>query len=272
MPDVSQTTQVLLRMQYRLMRHAGVPQPDLADTEFHCFSQFGEDGILLYLFAVLGATNRKAVEVCASDGVECNAANLIINHGWRGLLIDGDQAKVEAGRAFYAGHPHTTIAPPTLVASWITAENVDGLIASHGFSGEIDLLSLDVDGVDYWIWRAMRSIQPRVIVLEFNAVLGPDRTLTLPYDPNFRLDFSKQPYKCGASLPAFVKLGHEKGYRLVGITSLGINAFFVRNDVGADLLPEVSPRDCFARVTRLQEYSPLWLEAMYADGQTWDEV
>ena len=272
MSDLSQTAQLLLRTNYQLMRHLGVAQPDFADTEFHCFSQFGEDGILLYLFAVLGRTNRKAVEVCAGDGIECNVANLIINHGWRGLLIDGNQQLIEAGRAFYTAHAHTMTAPPTLLVSWITAENIDGLIASHGFLGEIDLLSLDVDGVDYWIWRAIRCIQPRVVVLEFNAGLGPERALTLPYDPNFRLDFSKQPYKCGASLPAFVKLGREKGYRLVGITSQGINAFFVRNDVGMDLLPEVAPRDCFARVTHLQGYAPNWLEVMYADGQKWDEV
>ena len=154
MSEVSQTAQLLLRTNYQLMRHLGVAQPDFADTEFHCFSQFGEDGVLLYLFAVLGRTNRKAVEVCAGDGIECNVANLIINHGWRGLLIDGNQQLIEAGRAFYTAHAHTMTAPPTLLVSWITAENIDGLIASNGFLGEIDLMSLDVDGVDYWIWRA----------------------------------------------------------------------------------------------------------------------
>jgi hypothetical protein len=75
-----------------------------------------------------------------------------------------------------------------------------------------------------------------------------------------------------SSLPAFAKLGREKGYRLVGTTSLGINAFFVRNDVGIGLLPELTPRQCFDRVTPLQEYHPSWLAMMYADGQTWDEV
>ena len=268
----SQPTQVLLRLQYNAMKRDGVPPPNLIDTEFRCYSQNGEDGILLYLFSILGTTNRKVVEVCVGDGVECNAANLIINHSWRGLLIDGDPNQIAAGTAFYASHENTRIVPPKLVASWVTAENIDSLISSHGFTGEIDLLSLDIDGIDYWVWRAIESISPRVVVLEFNAFFGPDRSLTLPYDSKFRLDLSQQPYKCGASLSAFVKLGREKGYRLVGVTSLGINAFFVRNDVGGDLLPEVSPQTCFRIAPSLTNYGPAWLEAMLSDGQRWDEV
>jgi hypothetical protein len=268
----SQPTQVLLRMHYQHLRHTGAPRPDLIDTEFRCYSQNGEDGILLYLFSVLGSTNRKVVEVCASSGIECNAANLIINHSWQGLLIDGDPDQIAVGKAFYAAHENTRFGPPTMVASWVTAENIDSLISSHGFFGDIDLLSLDLDGVDYWVWQAIQCIRPRVIVLEFNALLGPERSLTLPYDPNFRLDFSRQPYKCGASLAAFAKLGRRKGYRLIGVTALGINAFFVRDDVGIDILPTVSPQECFARVEHLKGVGPVQVDMMFADGQRWDEV
>jgi hypothetical protein len=268
----SQAEQALLRMQYQQIRHSGAPLPSLWDTEFRCYSQNGEDGILLFLFSVLGVTDRRAVEICCGNGIECNAANLIVNHGWQGLLMDGSPENINAGQAFYAAHLNTRFNVPTMAASWITAENIDGLIAHHGFTGNIDLFSLDVDGNDYWIWRAIRCIQPRIIVLEFNAGLGPDRALTLPYDPQFRLDPSRQPFQCGASLPAFVKLGNEKGYRLVGVTSLGINAFFVRNDVGPDVIPEVSCADCFASTGKLSAYGPSWLEAMYRDGQRWDEV
>jgi hypothetical protein len=268
----SQPAQVLLRLQYQALKRNGGTLPELIDTEFRCYSQNGEDGILLYLFAVLGCTNRKVVEVCAGDGIECNAANLIINHSWLGLLIDGDPNNIAAGKAFYAAHENTRFGSPALVASWVTAETIDDLIASHGFTGEIDLLSLDLDGMDYWVWRAIECIRPRVVVLEFNGLLGPDRSLTLPYDQKFRLDFSQQPYKCGASLSAFAKLGRAKGYRLIGVTALGINAFFVRNDVGGDLLPEVSPQHCFSNVERLKAFGPAWLEAMFTNGQQWDEV
>jgi hypothetical protein len=272
METASQVTQVLLRMQYQHMLRAGAPQPDLRDTEFRCYSQNGEDGILLYLFSLLGITNRKVVEICSSNGIECNAANLLVNHGWQGLLVDGDQAQIEAGKKFYANHPNTRFSVPTRSHHWVTAENVDQLIAHHGFAGHIDLLSLDLDGMDWWIWRAIQCIRPRVIVLEFNALLGPDRALTLPYNPQFRLNYSRQPYQCGASLSAFAKLGCEKGYRLVGVTSLGINAFFVRADVGADLFPEIRPQECFVRVERLSGYSQAWLDLMHRDGQRWDEV
>jgi hypothetical protein len=267
-----QTIQVLLRLQYQQIVHLAMPLPELPDVEFRCYSQNGEDGILLYLFSLVGATNRKVVEICAGSGIECNAANLLINHGWQGLLVEGDPAQVAAGRTFYANHPNTRFSPPAWDASWVTAENVNSLISGHGVTGDIDLLSLDVDGVDYWIWRAIDCIRPRVVVLEFNGLLGPDKRLTIPYDPGFRLDFSRQPYKCGASLAAFASLGRERGYRLVGVQSLGFNAFFVQAGLGQDVLRELSPQECFASTTRLSGYNPAWLSEMFKDGQRWEEV
>jgi len=268
----SQATQVLLRLQYQQLRRQSLPLPELADVEFRCYSQNGEDGVLLYFFSLIGTTNRKAVELCAGSGLECNTANLIINHGWQGLLIDGDPAQIAIGNDFYARCARTRLAPPALAAAWVTAENVNTLLASHGFVGEIDLLSLDLDGIDYWIWRALDAIRPRVVVLEFNALLGPQKRLTIPYDPDFRLDFSQKPYRCGASLPAFVRLGREKGYRLVGVQSLGFNAFFVRDGTGEELLPELSVEECFTGNQRLRGWSPAWLDAMFKGGQQWQEV
>jgi len=270
--SAAQIAQVLLRMQYQQMRHSGCQLPDLADVEFRCHSQNGEDGILLYIFSLIGTPTRKSVEICAGHGLECNTANLIINHGWQGLLVDGSQSNIDSAKAFYGAHPNTGLNPPTLARAWVTAENVNDIISSHGFAGEVDLFSLDVDGVDYWIWRAIDCMQPRVVVLEFNSVLGPDERLTIPYDPEFRLDFTKLPYKCGASLAAFAALGREKGYRLVGVQSLGFNAFFVRTGLGDGVLPERSPVECFARVERLRAYHPDWLQLMYADGQRWQTV
>jgi len=246
--------------------------PTFADVEFRCYSQNGEDGILLYLFSLIGTTTRTALEICAGDGLECNSANLIVNHGWRGLLIDGDSQQIARGKDFYTKCPTTFLSPPTLMPAWVTAENINDLVAGQGFSGQIDLLSLDLDGNDYWIWRALDCVQPRVVVLEFNALLGAERSLTMPYQPDFRLDLSSPPYRCGASLPAFVKLGREKGYRLVGVQSLGFNAFFVRTDVREDLLPERSPQECFEQTERLRAWSPSWLEQMFTGGQRWEDV
>jgi hypothetical protein len=268
----AQIGQILLRLQYQdLVRH-GATLPDFADVEFQSYSQNGEDGILLYIFSLIGTTNRRVVEICAGAGIECNAANLVINHGWRGLLFDGDAAQVERGRAFYAACPSTGVSPPEFVHAWLTAENVAGLVALHGCAGPIDLLSLDVDGNDYWLLEALSSVEPNVMVVEYNAACGAERSVTMSYRPDYKLDLAATPYRCGASLAAFVKLARSRGYRLVGVQSLGFNAFFVRNGLGDDLLPEVSPQECYRRTPRLSAWSPAWLDAILAGPEPWEAV
>src|SRR5262245_57737741 len=134
-PDSAvQISQILLRLQYQDLARRGGDLPCFADVEFRCYSQNCEDGILLFIFSLIGTTNRRVVEICAGDGVECNAANLIINHGWRGLLFDGDPVLIENGRAFYAACRTTFATPPTLVHTWITAETINPLIERNGFS------------------------------------------------------------------------------------------------------------------------------------------
>jgi hypothetical protein len=268
----TQIAQVQLRLHYQSLARRKDGLPSFPDVEFKCFSQNGEDGILLYVFSLIGTVNRKAVEICAGDGIECNAANLIVNHGWQGLLFDGNSEQVARGNEFYAACRTTWFAPPAFANAWITAENVNALVGSHGVAGPVDLLSLDIDGNDYWIWKALDCIQPRVVVLEFNGSCGPDRSVTMSYDPDYRLDLATQPYRCGASLPAFVKLGRAKGYRLVGVQSLGFNAFFVHEGVGEDLLPEVSPSECYQRTSRLQNWSQGALDAILSGKERWEKV
>ena len=241
---VDQGTQILLRLKYQEMLRNNVPLPPFDSVEFRSYSQNGEDGILLFIFALIGTTNKKAVEICVAEGMECNAANLIINHGWQSLLFDGSAENIAVGTDFYKKHKDTGIKPPTLVSAWITRDNVNQLISSHGFSGEIDLLSIDVDGNDYWIWKAIECIQPRVVVVEHNTPWEDGRAVTIPYQEDFVADLTRPLHYLGASLPAFVKLGYEKGYRLVGVERLGFNAFFVRTGVGEDTLPEVAVEEC----------------------------
>lgn len=238
-PDAG--TQLQLALEYAKER-APLQRP-LADFGFSCHSQTDEDGILLYLFSVLGMTDRRCVEICAGDGIECNTANLLLNHGWYGLLVDGDAGRVQRGQRFYGSSRRTYVFPPRFVQAWVTRDNVDELLRSNGFSGDVDLLSLDLDGVDYWIWKATTAISPRVVVLEYQDILGPERSWTVPYSDSFSASdhglTGSMPNFAGASLRAFVNLGREKGYRLVGVNRLGFNAFFVRNDIGVDILPEV---------------------------------
>jgi hypothetical protein len=243
---INKGAQILLRLRYRELVTQGLPLPLFHDVEFRNFSQNGEDGILHYIFSLIGTTNRRVVEMCAGNGIQCNATNLLINHGWRGYLFDGDKNNVTTGSNFFRACADTFIAPPVFQHAWITAENVNQLLAEQEVAGEIDLLSLDLDGVDYWIWKALDIISPRVVILEFQGALGANVSCTVPYEPEFRADFAGQigPLYCGASLAAFTKLAEIKGYRLIGVNSYYFNAFFIRKDIAEDILPEVSVPSC----------------------------
>lgn len=243
--------QIALANQYRQMAAAGSPLPCFHDVGFKAYSQNDEDGILLFIFALIGTTNRFCLELAAGDGIECNSANLIVNHSFTGLLFESNAGLVKKGKAFYAEHPTTAYFPPHWVNDWITRDNIDALIRGRLLpgavppSGEIDLMTIDVDGNDYWVLEAIRCVTPRVIVVEFNAVWGADRAVSVPYDPNFKAEHAPVIY-CGASLLAFVKLLRGRGYRLVGVERHGFNAFFVRDDLRPDLLPEVEAAHCLA--------------------------
>jgi hypothetical protein len=205
------------------------------DVEFRNNSQNGEDGILLYLFSLAGHGSRRAVEMCAGDGIENNSANLVLHHDWDVLMLDGDADLLARGTAFYGRHQETYRLGPKLAAEWITAENVNEILVRHGYDDDIDLLSLDMDGVDYWILKAI-DLTPRVIVAEYNNRIPADRAVTVPYQSSFEAAggaFAGDGF-FGASLGAFDKLLRGRGYRLVGANRQNTNAFFLREDVLPD--------------------------------------
>jgi len=241
--------QLQLKFIYKNLAESGKALPGLSEVGFKAFSQSDEDGILLYIFSLIGTENRKSVEVCAGNGIECNTANLIINHGWNGLLVDGNKTLVKQGQIFYQTNPHTYVNPPKFVHTWITRDNINRVIGDNGFEGEIELLSIDMDGVDYWIWEAIRVIEPQVVVVEYQDIIGPEKALTIPYSDNFNAyEYPMtlgMPNFCGASLPAFTKLAKTKGYRLVGCNRYGYNAFFIRNPFGEKEIPEIPIEECF---------------------------
>ena len=260
-------TQLALMQSYRQLA-AVAPQklPKLSEVGFRAFSQFEEDGILLYIFSLLGTTSRVCVEICAGNGTECNTTNLIINHGWWGHLFDGRERNVEAGKAFFGKHPDTYLYPPRFNHAWITAENVNDLISNSGAHGEIDLLSLDLDGVDYWIWKAITVIQPRVVVCEVHNPIPADKAITMPYQKDFI--FESDDYR-GASLAAMAKLGAVKGYRLVGVHRFGFNAFFIRDDIADPYFPAVSVASCLEDPFTLESRRTRWPAV---SGHPWIQV
>ena len=195
-----------------------------SDFEFSCYSQTTEDGVLLSILESIGVTNRRAVEIAGGVGWENNLANLVINFGFETLFFDGDPGNVRCARNFFNHHPSTRHHPPVFADDFVSVENINSLIKSKGWSGPIDVFSLDIDGVDYWIWDAIEIIQPRVVVVEIQELWGPEERWTRPYNSNFHSDGIPS---MGASLAAFDYLARKKGYRLVGCVKAGFNAFFV---------------------------------------------
>ena len=130
--------------------------------------------------------------------------------------------------------------------AFVTRENIDALIGTNGLSGEIGLLSVDIDGVDYFVWEAIMVVQPALVVVEYNARFGPERAVTVPYDAAFQRGAAHSSHiYYGASLAALVGLGKRKGYAFVGANSAGNNAFFVRRDLLPADLRERTAREGF---------------------------
>jgi hypothetical protein len=211
---------------------------DIRDVGFRNYSQFEEDGILLYIFAAIGTTNRTFVDIGAGNGINSNCANLAINFGWNGLFIDGDARQLSVGKAYYERHPDTWAFPPRFVQAFIQRENINHVIEEQGYSGEVDLVSIDIDGNDYWIWDALTIIEPRVVIIETHIEFGL-RSIVVPYDKDYRYP-GKHPYYHGASPVAMAKLANKKGYRLIGSNTYGFNTIYVKRNIGERELPEVS--------------------------------
>jgi hypothetical protein len=237
-----QMEQVSLMNQYRLMARLLPEQlPDMIDTGFKVYSQFDEDGILLYIFSLIGFSNRKVIDICCGNGRDSNTANLIINHACYGLLFDGNQQNIDEANEFYRTNTSTLIMPPLGRCVWITKDNINQLIETEDWRGDIDLLSLDIDGIDYYVWDALTAVSPRVFICETHNIVPDDMAITIPYKEDFYYK-SKDNYHeefRSVSPLAMIRLSKRKGYRLVGSHKYGFNLIFLRNDVGNDYFPEV---------------------------------
>jgi hypothetical protein len=212
--------------------------PKLTETGFRNFSQFEEDGKLLFIFSIIGMTNKTFVEFGSDDGVNSNSANLYFHFGWNGLFIDGNKNSINRGKRFFSKYPHPWFDKPKFICSFITRENINELIKSADISGEIGFLSIDIDGNDYWIWDAITVISPQVVMIETNNVFGYNN-IVVPYDSNYCFP-GIHPLYHGASPVAMVNLARKKGYRLVGANELGFNLIFIRNGIVEKEIPEVS--------------------------------
>lgn len=199
---------------------------------FKVYSQNDEDGIIEEIFNRIGTTNKIFIEFGVQNGLECNSHYLLFK-GWRGLWIDGGEKHVKEIRSKFA--PVLANGQLKVLNAFITRENINELFIQGSVEGEIDLLSIDIDGNDYYVWEAINVVRPRVVVIEYNAKFPPNCAWKQAY--NKRHTWNGSDWH-GGSLKALELLGRELGYQLVGTSLTGVNAFFVRNDLTKDLFIE----------------------------------
>lgn len=207
--------------------------PDFTKTGFKVFSQFEEDGLLLFVVSQIENPVKIFLEFGSDDGINSNSANLHFHHDWTGLFIDGNPKAIDRGRYFYKKHGNQKVKNPTFINSMITRENINSLIKQGGLEGEIGLMSIDIDGNDYWVWEAIEVIQPQVVIIETHNEFGMN-DIVVPYDPDYFYP-GKHPDYHGASPIAMTNLAKHKGYKLVGSNELGFNFIFVQKDLALQL-------------------------------------
>ena len=209
--------------------------------DFHKFgkkhySQNKEDGIIEEIFNRIGFTNKLGLEMCCGSGCQCNLTNLIINEKLdRVLYIDKNTKQIIKGKLWWQRkiEKYPNIKIPKYIDTYIKKDTINSILKDNDMIGEMDILSLDMDGIDYWILiELLKVINPRLIVLEFHDIPGPNLNITVPFKEPFS-GWNKWkkggPNWSGASLGAFKKL--LTNYDLVGTENKGFNAFFIRKDV-----------------------------------------
>jgi len=220
---------------------AGKSFTSLRDAEFKVFSQFGDDGIIQYLIHRLAPLSDSFVEFGVENYRESNTRFLLLNNNWRGLVMDGDEGSINYIQQDEIYWRHTLIAR----RAFVTRDNINDLLKEAGFVGEVGLLSIDIDGNDYWVWEKLTVIKPVIVIVEYNSIFGPDLAVTIPYDPSFarhEAHYSGQFW--GASLAALTQLAEKKAYSLAGCNSAGNNAYFIRKDK-IDNLPVLTVDEAF---------------------------
>jgi len=229
--DLQQSTSKLLTSQARLLSEVNRKKghiEDLSDAEFSIFSQWGEDGIIDWILSHLPDIPRTFIEFGVENYKESNTRLLVLNRNWRGLAIDGSDSNIDDIKAQDIYWRHDISA----VHAFITSGNIQEVITQNGFAGDVGILSIDIDGNDYWVWEAIQCIRPCIVICEYNAVLGDQYSITIPYRDDFirsRAHWSNLYF--GASINALKELGLRKGYTFLGTNSNGMNAFFIRRDL-----------------------------------------
>lgn len=233
----------------------------LYEVEFSAYSQWGEDGVIDWLIDRLPGIPPTFIEFGVENYQESNTRLLLQLRNWSGLVLDGSHKHIDdiKNQDIYWRHELSAM------CAFIDKDNINDLISSANLSGDVGLLSVDIDGNDYWVWQAIEVVNPVIVVCEYNAVLGDMHSVSVPYQATFqRTKADPSNLYFGASIRALVALGKSKGYTFVGTTSTGANAFFVRND-RADLVLSALDR-IYAFPSKFREARDIQGRLLYANG------
>ncbi len=210
---------------------------NLQDYEFRVFSQWGEDGIIQHLLRSIEIPRKIFIEFGVQNYIESNTRFLLLNNNWAGLVIDASAENI----SYIKKDPIYWQYNLKAVQSFIKTDNINTLFIENGIEGEIGILSIDIDGNDYWIWQAIHTIHPAIVIIEYNFRFGNERAVTIPYDENFvRVNSHYSMIYYGASLKALYLLAQKKGYLFIGCNSAGNNAFFIRQDLKTENIVELT--------------------------------
>ena len=220
---------------------------DFRKVGFKVFSQWDEDGLIQYLINKIPIAEKTFIEFGIENYEESNTRFLLLNDHWQGMVLDASESDV---RYIETDRIHWEFDLQAKRA-WITRENIDALLSGSGFSNDLGLLSIDIDGNEYWIWEAIESLRPRIVIVEYNSVFGLE-PLSIPYQEDFcRSVAHHSNLYYGCSLAALDHLAKKKGYLLLGSNVWGHNAFFVRADVAGEFRGR-TPREAYV-VSKFRE-------------------
>ncbi len=235
-----ETTLLLLGKQMAWQVSTMPPNTDFRKVGFKVFSQWDEDGIIQYLISKLPIENKTFIEFGVENYKESNTRFLLVNNHWQGMVLDACSEDINYIRSDKIHWQYDL----QVKESWITTANINSLLSDSGFDEDIGLLSVDVDGNDYWMWEAITSIRPRIVIVEYNSIFGIE-PLAVPYDEAFNRSAAHHSnLYYGCSLGALAHLAQKKGYILVGSNVWGHNAFFVRLDIASGFTG-LEPKDAY---------------------------
>lgn len=259
LPNNDAALQKLLVATWCAEKHKQIGYKELLESGFRVYSQNDEDGILLRIFAQIGHTNKWVIEI----GSNCNGSdigipenlstNLIVNHGWSGLIFEIDAIECQKMQYFFARNLATKhfhwadqgmnkYYSPRIFQGEINNDNINAVIKDALEEKEPDLLIIDIDGGDYEVIQAMTIVNPRVLVVEFEKRFRDTFSVIQSENNSYGKSWTQSG---AASLPAWIGLLSERGYILVAINLSGFNAFFVRSDVAGDRLLPLSALEAF---------------------------